>query len=668
MKKMLLFSLALILGLTTIAQKSYLKQGIPAYKKSTGQQIAHEPVNNSGAFAVSPKPSGLKNSDGTRGFVNVITIGNSANAYGYGYWGGQKTMVWADDNLNALVNIHRMGPGSTPPSFSGYLAGDLGVNLGQSAADWTNNRQIYASTLIGPEYYLDAGRYPQGGIYNPAGNTDLANAYCVYFAPNLSNTLSTWGGYSFGSCNLVNQSDSVKELYWYSPPPYTYIPDGFTLTSNGLAFYTDTDQDWESGSVIYQGNLIYGRGIWNAASHTFDYTMSTLAMPTTDNDRPAMSKIAASPDGNTVWIVVLGNNGGAIQIGDSANYYPILMKSTDAGLTWSAPFAVQLDGPDGINGVKNYLSDYRITQLWDPPLPTRDQIPYTTAFDVDLSVDQWGNPHIGVVIGVSAGNYSIAIADSSLCVFDIYSTDGGDNWEGVAMGYPWTFRGTFGDLYEDNRVNIASTQTGDKMFVTWNDTQMPGVTDNSMPDVFARGFDLVTNKITSVNGVDEPNNVSIISEVSSSAWFHCTSHYIFTDNNKYTLPIVTEYLSVPTDLTQPVEFKYLTDFSYVDADFTISVNNPWVGVDQKKMDIATVNVYPNPAKDIATVSLNLNQRADVTLQVTSVVGHQVISKDLGTLAAGTAQVVVDVRNLASGVYFCTLNVDGQKITKKMIVQ
>ena len=668
MKKMLLISLALIFGLTTIAQKPYLKQGIPAYKKSTGQQIAHEPVNTSGAFAVSPKPSGLKNSEGTRGFVNVITIGSSANAYGYGYWGGQKTMVWADDNLNALVNIHRMGPGSTPPSFSGYLAGDLGVNLGQSEADWTPNRQIYASTLIGPEYYLDAGRYPQGGIYNPAGNTDLANAYCVYFAPNLSNTLSTWGGYSFGSCNLVNQSDSVKELYWYNTPPYTYIPDGFTLTSNGLAFYTDTDQDWESGSVIYQGNLIFGRGVWNAASHTFDYTMSTLAMPTTDNDRPAMSKIAASPDGNTVWIVVLGNNGGAIQIGDSANYYPILMKSTDAGLTWSAPFAVQLDGPDGINGVKNYLSDYRITQLWDPPLPTRDQIPYTTAFDVDLSVDQWGNPHIGVVIGVSAGNYSIAIADSALCVFDIYSTDGGDNWEGVAMGYPWTFRGTFSDLYEDNRVNIASTQTGDKMFVTWNDTQMPGVTDNSMPDVFARGFDLVTNKITSVNGVDEPNNVTIISEVSSSAWFHCTSHFIFTDNSKYTLPIVTEYLSVPTDLTQPVEFKYLTDFSYVDADFTISVNNPWVGVDQKKMEIATVNVYPNPAKDNATISLNLKQRADVTLQVTSVVGHQVISRDLGTLAAGTEQVTVDVRNLASGVYFCTLIVDGQKITKKMIVQ
>ncbi len=670
MKKIVLLGLAFVFAGAVVAQKAQLKQGIPVKKHVTGQKVAIEPVSSTNTQFVTPKPAGHKFAEGTKGFVNVIPIGTSANAYGYSYGGGQKTMVWADDDLNAVVNIHRMGPGSTPPSLSGYLAGSQGVNLGQTAADWTPNRQIYATTLnTGGTYYLDAGRYPQGGIYNPAGNTNIANAYTVFFAPNLSNA-GSWGGYSHGSCNMVNQADSTKNMVWYNPPPYYYIPEGFTITRNGLAFMTDIDQDWGSGSFVYMNGVNVGRGVWNAATHEFDYTITTIPFPVTSGSYPINSKVAASPDGNTVWILTQANNGGAVQIGDSANYYPVLFKSVDGGQTWSNPIAVQLDGPDGIEGVKNYLSDYRIEQLYLPPFPTRDQIPYTTAFDGDLVVDKWGNPHIGVIIGVSAGEYSIATADSAFCAFDIYSTDDGTTWNGVAMGYPWTFRGTYGDVSEDNRIQISSTQMGDKVFVTWNDTQMPGVTDNSMPDVFCRGFDLVTNKITASSGENQPNNVTLISEVSSSAWFHCMSHYIFTDNNKYTIPIVTEYLSVPTDLTQPVDFKYLADFYYVDADFSIPVPYPPfpIGIDSKSMEANSLTITPNPVKNIALVNLNLTQDSKVTIVVSNLVGQQVYSLNKGIVNAGTTQVSINAENLPSGVYMVTAMINDQKITRKMIVQ
>ena len=671
MKKFLLMSLAFVFAMATTAQNVKIKTGVQSAKPITGQKIAIEPVSNpSGNVTVKPQPSGLKNAKGSKDFVNVITIGTSANAYGYGYTGGQKTMVWADDNLNALINVHRMGPGSAPPSLSGYLAADLGVNLGQSEDDWTQNRQIYAATLPGAEYYLDAARYPQGGIYNPAGNMDLENAYAVYFAPNLSNLISTWGGYSYGTCNLVNQGDSVKDLYWYAPPIYSYTPDGFTITQNGNAFYTDIDQNWESGSVVYMGNIIMGRGVFNNETHGFDYTQSLLPLVTKDNERPSNERIAASPDGNVVWVVTIANNGHAVQIGDFANLYPILFKSIDGGLTWSDPIAVQLDGPDGIEGVKYYMSNFTISQWFEPPLPTRDEIPYTTAFDCDLSVDKWGNPHIGVIIGVPTADYSIMNEDSTYAVFDIYTTDDGATWNGVAMGYPWTFRGTFGDLTEDNRVNIASTQTGDKIFVTWDDTQMAGVDDNSMPDVFARGFDLITNRITSAWDGNQPDNVSLISDVSSQAWFQCTSHYVFTDNNKYTLPIVTEFLSVPTNPAASVEFKYLCDFAYENSDFTIPVANPPfpVGTEEKSIDLNTMIVSPNPVKETASVILHLNQGATVFIVVSNLVGQQVLSYDKGMVASGTKQYTLDASALPSGVYLVTAWINDQKITKKMIVQ
>ncbi|MCK9204603.1 MAG: T9SS type A sorting domain-containing protein [Bacteroidales bacterium] len=670
MKRSLLLSLAILFAMTTVAQKPQLKMGIPTASRVTGQKVAIEPLNPSGAFAVKPKPISLKYVKGTKDFVDVVTLGTSANAYGYGYAGGQKTMVWADDNLNAIINIHRMGPGSTPPSLSGYLAVDLGINNGLTADDWTKNYQVYAAKLVAATY-LDAARYPQGAIYNPEGNTELANAYCAYITPNLSATTVTWGGYSYGTCNLVDQTDSVKKMRWYSPPPYTYIPDGFTVTKNGIAFYTDLDQNWTSGSVVYQGKVILGRGIWNANTHAFDYTISTLPLTTTENNRPANERIAASPDGERVWIVALANNGGATQIGDFANYYPILFKSTDAGQTWSDPIVVQLDGPNGIEGVKNYLSDYMITQLFDPPYPTRDQIGYTTAFDCDISVDKWGNPHIGVAVGVTPSDYSIASSDSAFCIFDIYSTDQGATWSGVAMGFPWTFRGNYpdDDYTEDNRVNISSTQTGDKIFVTWNDTQISGFDDNTMPDVFARGFDLITNKITAVDGVNEPDNVTLLSEVSSSAWFQCMSHYVFTDDNKFTLPIVTQYMDA-TDPAQPVEFKYLTNFSYVNSDFSIPVPNPVfpVGIETKTTEVNTLTVSPNPVKDFAMLNLNLSRSAKVSLTVSNLVGQQVMSFDKGQVTAGAKQFTLDANNLPSGIYMVTALIDGQKLTKKMIVQ
>jgi hypothetical protein len=667
MKRLLLVGLILLMGCAVFAQRAQLKKGIPTAKAVTGQQISVEPEKANSTVPVAPASSAAKGTD----VVNVITIGTSANANGYGYAGGQKTMVWADDSLDALINVHRMGPGSTPPGFSGYLAIDKAGNMGQTAGDWTTNWQIYASTLnTGGTYYLDAGRYPQGAIYAPYGATSLDDAWVAYFAPNLSNSTSasSWGGYSYGTVDLGNQADSTKHMYWYSAPPYTYIPDGYTITQKGIALGTDLDQDWSSGSMVYMGNIILIRGIWNATNNDFDYEFSTIPFPTTDAQRPAEDRIAASPDGNTVWILAQSHNGGAVQIGDSGNYYPILFKSNDAGMTWSDPIAVQLDGPDGIEGVKNYMSDYMIEQLYGQLVP-RDDIPYTTAFDGDIVVDKWGNPHIGVIIGVSAGDYSIATSDSAYAVFDIYSTDGGTTWNGVVMGYPWTFRGTFGTLTEDNRVNIAINEPGDHVFVTWNDTQVSGIDDNTSPDVFARGFNLLENKITNYNGQDMNTNVTFLSDITQQAYFECTSHYVFTKpNGGHIIPIVTELLQ-NLDPTLSVTFKYISDFSYDPGDYTIEVNNPPfpTGVNEKTESVS-VQVYPNPVKDIATLSVNLKQAGNLTIELTNLVGQKVMSVNKGNVTAGSQTFTVDASQLKAGVYFYTVKLNDQKTTGKIVVE
>lgn len=668
MKRILLLGFAFVLSVSVIAQGLHIKKGISTAKRITEKMVAIEPENTMGVSTVTPTPSNTKATN----IVNVITLGTSANAYGYGYNGGQKTMVWADDALGIIANLHRMGPGTTPPSLSGYLAVDKGVNQGMAASDWTLNYQIASATLNnGGTYYLDANRYPQAALYNPPGNTDLSKVYIHYFCPNLSNVAFTWGGYTYGVCNWTDQADSTKHLDWYTSPPYQYIPDGMTLTRAGVSVVTDLDRNWESGSGVYMDDIIMNRGTWDDVAKDFIYDQFVVPLPTLDNMWPANNRVAASPDGNTMWMVTLANNGGTTPVGGWLSYYPILNKSNDGGVSWSDPIAVQLDGPDGIDGIKNALSDYRLTQLYGS-LPNRDEVPYTTAFDCDIVVDKWSNPHIGVVVGINPEvDYNIGTGDSNLTVFDIYSVDGGNTWQAQKMGTLQTFRGTFGTLTEDNRTNIAINEFGDHVFVTWNDTHVTGATDNNEPDVFARGFNLLTNMITSNAGEDNSNNVTMLSDVYQQAPFQCTSYNVFSiAGGGHIIPIVTELL-IDNDDTQPVTFKYISDFSYMPSDYTIESTNPPfpTGINDIKNDLTlNARIFPNPVHGIGTLTVNMKQAGNLSIEITNMVGQKVMSFDKGFVNAGSQQFTVDASGLQAGVYFYTVKLNDQKFTGKMVVE
>jgi len=654
-----------VLSVSVFAQNLQLKKGIRTPKQFTEQKIAIEPEKATGVSIVTPTPSKTK----TSGIVNVITLGTSANAYGYGYWGGQKTMVWADDTLGIITNLHRMGPGTSPPNLSGYLAVDKATNQGQDVSDWTLNYQVSAANESG----TDVSRYPQAVIYNPGGNTDLSKVYVAYFCPNLSNA-GTWGGYNYGVCNWTDQTDSTKHMQWYNPPPYTYIADGMTMTHKGISILCDLDRDFTNPSAgVYMGDIIMNRGVWNDVAKDFEYTQFLIPLPTLDNMFPIDNRIAASPDGNTIWMVTLANNDGASQTGAFKNFYPIMQSSNDGGVTWNDPIAVQLDGPDGIDGIKNALSDNILTFIFGGTPPPRDQIGYTTTVDCDLVVDKWGNPHIGVAVGVTTldQDYNFYINDSCLTVFDIYSQDDGITWQAQKMGSLKTFDGTFGTIAEYNRVQIAINEQGDHVFLTWLDTHVDGVTTNTEPDVFARGFNLLENKITSNAGADNSNNVTYLSEVFQMATFQCTSHYVFSKaGGGHIIPIVTELLTNNDDVL-PVTFKYISDFSYMPSDYTIESTNPPfpVGInDNKKEMTLNAQIFPNPLNGIGSLTVNLKQSGNLSIDITNLVGQKVISFDKGFVDAGSLQFTIDASRLQAGVYFYTIKLNDQKYTNKMVVE
>jgi len=690
MKKILLLGFALILGLAVVSQGQLVKGKFSTIKPIDKNAVAIDPVPSLQASSViTPLPTQTKSAN----VVTVLTLGTSANGLGWGYGGGQRRHLWADNDIKSVGLMHRMGPvtGTSPPSFTGYLAMDHATNYGATQADWNINYQVHAATLnLSGTYYMDAARYPQGGIYNPAGNTDPNNAYFVYFAAsfadinNVGSTSPTWGGYVYGTGKWSDQADSTKHIDWYTPPPKRDIPEGLTITPQGKVFVTDLNYSFGNG---YDGNVYLETGVWNTTTLDFDYTASLLELPAPLGAQPVTEKVSADPTGTHVWVGTIANDGSVNHAFDST-YYPVLFHSSDGGATFGSRIAVAIDGPTGIPAIKNYISDARLALVYAPNTPPgRDEIPYTCAFEGDMTVDKWGNPHLACVVCLPGSGFTIInpdganspTFDSTAAVFDIYSTDRGTTWCARMMGIVKHMVGGFpsGTYTEYNRVNISRNALGDKVFVTYDDTWVTSATDNSSPDIFARGWDLLNNKLTSNSGQDAANNVTYLSDVTQNAVCGDQANLAFTKSDGSSVLAIACESITGGSLDNAVTFKYIPNFSYAQSDFTIDGNSgPWGSVcnfplgisDQAAASALNASVYPNPVKGTATVRVEVPQSGNVTVEITNLVGQKVMSftKNLSTTGMNTFS--LDASQLTSGVYFYTVKQGSQKVSGKIIVE
>jgi len=677
MKKLLLILTVLSLGFAVVLQAQVLRPNLKAEKPIFEKRISMEPQNLNvvGESHQAKTPDAYKNTD----VVSVIDIGTSANGYGYSYAGGQKNLVAVNNDLNVVTNFHRMGGDGDPGGYSGDLGYDVSVDGGST---FTSMVECYVATEnAGGTYYLDAARYPNHGIYNPIGNTDPNEAYLTFFAPNidLSNDPAGWGGYSYGIHKMGSPSnvDTTKHLRSSRPADGVYqeIPDGYCVTNLGDVWVADLNKNWTSGALVFENSMIINHGTWDEAEMDFVYEEMIMDCEVqAASTLPAYQKIEFAPDGLTGYILILGDNG-EVEISTDYSYYPIIWRTEDGGETWTDPIPVAIAGPDGIVEVQNYLSDEEIAELYLEPLPERDEIPFTTAFDCDLSVDANGNPAIAVVCGVSVDAYSIGsgISPSSgymfTSVFLLHSIDKGEegSWFGHELGRPVSFRGNFGDLTEDNRIQIARTPAGDKMFVSWLDTDTTVSVENNAPDIWARGINLTNNTLTgNANGENMPTNVTFGSEATFSAYFFAMGNEVFDDGlGNYTIPYVYENMT-PTDPGQPVQFKYIQDFMFTNADFL------WVGIEENEIsnvDFAEVSqTVPNPAINTASFSVTLNEATSVNIKVSNLMGQTVMVLPGQTMQAGANSVTIHVADLTSGVYFYTVEAGTNSVTRKMIVK
>lgn len=81
----------------------------------------------------------------------------------------------------------------------------------------------------------------------------------------------------------------------------------------------------------------------------------------------------------------------------------------------------------------------------------------------------------------------------------------------------------------------------------------------------------------------------------------------------------------------------------------------------------SMNVYPNPATDNATVNFTLGESAKVQVSVVDALGRVIISADLGNMSAGEQNYQLNTESLNNGLYFVNVQIDGNKITKRIAI-
>ncbi|MBI9038021.1 MAG: T9SS type A sorting domain-containing protein [Bacteroidales bacterium] len=576
MKKILILTLLLSFGLFSMAQTKFqVKNNLKEAKSIT---INTDKVSDQSSVLPYLKPA--NNSNNGNDDVSVIDIGAAANAYGL--YDGGRTCVWVENDINSISFTHRMlnppgGPGS------GFIAYDLSTDGGDT---WLVNNQVYEAPTV-----LDNARYPQGLIYNPEGNTDPSQAFYTYFVCTLDQTNGdTWGGYAWGGNFLTTippDPTQTNQPSRIGDGIYQNIPDAFHITPNGNTFVIEPCLI-DALYVNYTGEMLITRGVFNTEINDYEYTQELFPVSMTNDPIDCTvpsQKIAFAPDGQIGYYAILSNNGENTEESYGC-YYPILFKTTDGGESWDEePINIQIGGPDGLEAVLNYMSDETLAQIYEPPIPARDEIPYTTAFDMDFAVDAYGNPHILTTVGIGSQAWSIYTSATGepcngwIAMLHIYSNDD-ETWMCDTLYTPHTFRGEFGGadgISEDNRPQISITPDGKKLFFSWIDTDQPDAIDNIYPDIFCVGYDVDHDVYTEEDGNYKLWNVTTLTAAWMSAYMATQSYFVFDNGNNWEIPFVYQEMDI-NDPAAEVQYKYIQDFVITSEDFPIVSDNQTIPI------------------------------------------------------------------------------------------
>ena len=153
-------------------------------------------------------------------------------------------------------------------------------------------------------------------------------------------------------------------------------------------------------------------------------------------------------------------------------------------------------------------------------------------------------------------------------------------------------------------------------------------------------------------------------------------YILFSDNYDAPATLKANHILVYNDINLAVAGIYTAVFRtednsgnlsddytlYVDCEYTYEVITGSVN------DIAMddlLSVYPNPTTGVIILNTNLPENQEVNIAVYNTMGQEVAAVQNGKVSNG--QYTIDLANHANGIYYVKMNLNGNIITKKVVL-
>ncbi|MBI9035480.1 MAG: T9SS type A sorting domain-containing protein, partial [Bacteroidales bacterium] len=113
-------------------------------------------------------------------------------------------------------------------------------------------------------------------------------------------------------------------------------------------------------------------------------------------------------------------------------------------------------------------------------------------------------------------------------------------------------------------------------------------------------------------------------------------------------------------------FEFGQGGTFTDSDFVNFEIDFGIGID-KNVQISSIEVFPNPAKDITYLKMNLRQASNVDVIIYNAIGQKIISKKLH-LQAGETLEPIDVNQFNKGLYFIEVKSENETFNQKVLIK
>jgi hypothetical protein len=666
MKKMLLSAMAVALTLTSFAQAGRMSAVKPSIR-STVRDNRIEPAFVTGLpyryiNPTEPNPS-----------ASILTVGRTLMSHSgslYGVLNGYTSPISYNQALGAIMYTNRATINS----------GKIRLNVStDGGATWDTSK--LALDLIAANGSF--GRYPSGAIINPAGNTDIKNAFGVVAGPCTDG--ADWVSHYFGAKKLDSLGTSPTEIYTFKDPGSGFTPNTPTVSEGGFAtiYYgandnagryrigTYSSDSVESNLYADMNGVVVATYSLNEASNVFTGDFKTVLTP--NIEYYSGGAMTWSENGQVGYVVAVGRD-------TSIAKQPIALhvwKTVNAGNTWaklpdfdhtSHLDYTFLNGTTDTSGTTgNFQINLPTTGGLGGTRPIFNAARFTEGEDFDMVVDKNNELHVFAPVLAAFSNdpdsvdfsWSSSASLTNAELFDTYTTNGGTAWRArymadmktrivtnaaspVAVGY-------------DHRIQASRTTDGRYLVCTWLDTDPALDTINLYPNIHAWAADVQLGFY-----IDSTMNLTANTNFDSDNFWYFASHTIFVDGTNLVIPAS---VSVPGSASATVRSKHF----FVDG-LTVPIPRIIGTRDtETKKGFSVTPAYPNPASTNAVVKVNLDNAANVTIKVTNVIG-QTLYTNAAQMDAGTQNININTANYPQGLYFYTVTVNGQSIANKLVVE